>query len=158
VVFIVVSWIGRKQSRLACSEQHTWLRHGAEGCAPSYHCAALSDRCCTGKSHYSAVATMCTTCFNISKRPHFAHTMYLRSMCSVWFSQQTATTSLNSINRLVVVMETQCSLRGTISYVKIYLDELRTSELQGRHIISDGLVKITSQAGWIKFYLHESHG
>jgi hypothetical protein len=34
--------------------------------------------------------------------------VYILFMCSVWFSQQTATVSLNSINRLGFVAEMQC--------------------------------------------------
>ena len=60
----------------------------------------------------SLVVTICTTCFNI-KKLYFAHAVYL-SMCFMWFSQSRPITSINSINRLVFIIKTDCDFSEPI--------------------------------------------
>jgi hypothetical protein len=56
---------------------------------------------------YRTVVTICTTKFNIHNSTFCPRSVF---MCFVWISEQTAIISLYSINWLVCITETECSI------------------------------------------------
>ena len=80
-----------------------------------------------------------------------AHTAVF--ICSVWISEQTAIISLYSINWLVCITETECSLRGTDWILKH--DSSDTVQPTGHYMYRTVVTICTAQ--WSLYVQHSGH-
>jgi hypothetical protein len=79
----------------------------------------------SGHYMYRTVVTICTTSLTFNNSTFYPHTVF---KCFVWISEQTAIISLNSINWLVFISETDCvycAVRAGYLYIILISSDLK---------------------------------